>query len=91
MNTQQLVTAEVMPDGTVKEVNPHGKEQPKYDVSKSDGSAYKFIEWQQAEQNRKVWPVENFTNKNGDWYLVSGQHVTGYISDGKFVITDINH
>lgn len=75
MNPQQLITAEVMPDGTVKEVNLFDQNT---------------IEWKVVEQNRKVWPMENFNDENGNWYLVSGQHVTGYISDGKFVIAEIN-
>ena len=30
-------------------VNPYGK-KPKYDVSKADGSPYRYLEWRQAEE-----------------------------------------
>ncbi len=38
--------------GVVTE-NKYGKEPPKYDVSKGDGSATKFLEWKNEES--KVW------------------------------------
>lgn len=49
---------------TAKEVNPFGSTAPKYNTSITDGRAYDYLNWKQAESQRKVYKISHLCDEN---------------------------
>lgn len=70
-------TVRILDNGQARQVNPVG-EEPKYDVSKGDGSAYRFLEWREAESKCRTLPMmagllegvnaQAFIDNEEQWY-----------------------